>query len=346
MRPSVEPLVVGDELYLLRAGTDDLVIRNAAPVDHELLVLLSRTEFTPAELGARLDLDHGVVRAKLNALDAAGVLAPAASSPPLDEVDNERFSRQLPYLGEYGDERELQRRLMDARIAVLGCGGLGTWAIAALACAGVRRFRLGDDDTVELSNLNRQALYRPDQVGRPKIEVAAEWLREFDPRIDVEARPISVDGPAAARRFVDDADAVVLTADEPPFELGRWVNAACLDARLPFITAGQVPPVIRVGPLYLPGHTACFVCHETAVRADSIAYDRYVEHVKVAPVRSATLGPASAIVGSMLAMEIVHLLVGIEPATMAAALSVDVRTLEVRRESVRRDARCEVCRSS
>ena len=146
-----------------------------------------------------------------------------------------------------------------------------------------------------------------------------------------------VDGLAAARRVVADADVVVLTADEPPYELGRWVNTACLDARVPFITAGQVPPLVRVGPLYVPGRTACFACHETSLRSESIAYDRYVEHVQTSPSRAATLGPTSAIVGSLVAMELVHLLIGSAPATAGTAFTIDIRTLQVSREAVPRD---------
>jgi bacteriocin biosynthesis cyclodehydratase domain-containing protein len=344
LRPSVEPLAVGDQLYLLRPGSEDLTIRGPDHSDFVLLELLSRFELTAEELGARSDLDDDTLRVKLDALEAAGVVVPSASSPPLDAIDAERFSRQLPYLSEFGDERDLQRRLMTARLAVLGCGGLGTWTLAALAASGVRHFRLADDDSVELSNLNRQATYRPDQVGRLKVDAAAEWLSGFDSRVEVDVVPIAVNGVSSARRFVRDVDAVVLTADEPPFLLARWINTACYDAGVPFVTAGQVPPTVRIGPFYVPGETGCFVCHESAVRARSIAYDRYVEHVQVVPIRSATLGPASAIVGSILAMEIVHLLVGVEPATKGSALSVDLRTLEVRREAAPRDHSCTVCR--
>jgi bacteriocin biosynthesis cyclodehydratase domain-containing protein len=336
-------LALDDKLYLIRAGGDDLVIRDASPVDRLLVELLSHDALTAAELSARMRVDDETLRAKLDALDAAGVLMPGASSAPLDQEDAERFSRQLPYLAEYGDERELQRRLMRARVAVLGCGGLGTWAMTALAAAGIRHFRLCDDDTVDLSNLNRQAIYRPDQIGRMKVDAAADWLRRFDPRLEVHTIPVHVDGVAAAARVVAEADAVVLTADHPPYRLGRWVNAACLAGRIPFIAAGQVPPVIRIGPLYVPGRTACFACHETALRTESIAYDRYVDHVQSAPVRTATLGPASAIVGSILAMELMHLLAGLEPATAGAALAVDVRTLRVRRHAVPRDRHCDAC---
>ena len=345
LRPSIEPLAVGDRLYLIRSGSEDLEIRDADDVDRALLKLLSQAELTAGELASCLALDAGAVDLKLEALDRADALAPDARSAPLGPDDAERFSRQLPYLAEYGDERDLQRRLMAARIVVLGCGGLGTWALAALASAGVRHFRLVDDDTIDLSNLNRQAIYRSDQIGRAKTEVAADWLRGFDPNIEVETVPLRVDGIPAALRVTEDADLLVLVADEPPYQLGRWVGAASLELGVPFIAAGQVPPMIRIGPLYLPGQTACFACHETALRALSMAYDAYVQHAQSSPIRSATLGPASAIVGAMLAMEVVHLLIGVEPATAGHAVTVDIRTWDVDRHPVPCDPRCDACRS-
>ena len=334
-----------DELYLIRAGADDLVIRDAGDDDAAVLEALAREALSAGELAARLGLDANGVGEKLDALDAAGVLVSGASSEALDPVDADRYSRQLPYLAEYGDERELQRRLAAACVTVVGCGGLGSWTIASLAAAGVRRLRLVDHDAVELSNLNRQAIYRLDQVGAAKVDAAAAWLRAFDDRIEVEAEPRRVDGRAAARSVVDGADAVVLTADEPPAELARWFNEACLDAHVPFITAGQWPPLLRVGPLYIPGRTACFACHETALRAQSLAYDSYVEHARASPSRAATLGPASAIVGSLIALELMQLLIGVEPATAATSHTIDMRTLQVVSDVVARDGGCEACRS-
>ena len=68
---------------------------------------------------------------------------------------------------------------------VLGCGGLGTWALGALASAGIGGFVLIDHDTIELSNLNRQVLYGEADLGQPKVDVAAAWLRRFDASLEV-----------------------------------------------------------------------------------------------------------------------------------------------------------------
>jgi len=344
LRASVEPIVGPDgTLYLARAGDPDLRIPDADPSDRTLLELLADGEQTLSGLATALALPEQAVVDKLSALSAAGAVTAVAQSPPLDPCDADRYARQLPWLAEFGDERDVQRRLAAAHVTVIGCGGLGTWAVAALLAAGVRCLRLLDPDVVELSNLNRQVLYGPAQLGRQKVEAAAEWLEAFDPRADVEACATAVDSPAAAVRAVAGADAVVLTADAPPYHLARWVNAACLSARVPFIVAGQLPPLLKVGPMYWPGRTACFTCHETALRQASAAYDAYVETSRAVSSRSATLGPASGTVGTILASEVLHLLAGAVPATAGTALLLDLRTLGMRRESVPRDPACRDC---
>jgi len=340
----VEPLVSGEELFLVRAGGDDLVIRDPERADRQLIELLARGEHSMVELMERLSLSSEAVRSKLDALDEAGVLGFGATSRPLDLMDGERYARQLPYLGDMGDARDLQRRLAGAHIVILGCGGLGTWTIAALASTGVRRFRVVDDDSVELSNLNRQILYGFADVGREKVAATASWLQAFDDRIEVHAEATRVDGIETVRALLDGADALVLAADSPPYILGRWVNAACIAEHVPFITAGQLPPMVKIGPLYEPAHTACFECHERALRRDSHAYDQYVSRAQTTSHRGATLGPASGIVGTLLAMEVMHLLIGVRPASAGAALTLDLRTFEMRRQSIRRDPDCPTCK--
>lgn len=330
-------------LLLARAGGDDLVVHDPDPADRRLLELLATGVHGGRGLAAELALAPSLVAAKLAALLAADAITAAPLSPPLGELDAERFSRQLPYLAELGDEHELQRSLARARVVVVGCGGLGTWTVAALASAGVRRFTLVDDDAVELSNLNRQILFGEADVGTPKVAASAAWLRAFDARIEADAQRRRVDGPDAARAVVEGADALVLAADTPPYLLGRWINAACVERRVPFISAGQLPPLLRVGPLYVPGETACFACHERQLRRESAAYDDYVRQQQSAPPRGATLGPASGIVGTLLALDLMHALLGVAPASAGCALVVDMRTLALRREPVARDSACPVC---
>ncbi len=305
--------------------------------------MLARGEHTDEELSAALDVDRATLRSKLEALSAVDALVSSEPSAPLDSIDAERFARQLPYLADLGDARALQRKLRATHILMLGCGGLGTWTLAALASTGIGRFTLVDDDAVELSNLNRQIIYAPADLGTPKVEAAAAWLRSFDDRIEVAACHERIDGPELLSRRVAGVDAVVVAADTPPYLLGRWVNAACIAQRVPFITAGQLPPLVKLGPLHVPGTTACFACHEQALRAENPSYDEYVEHVQATSHRGATLGPLSGMVGTMLATELLHHLLGGAPATSSTAVTIDVRSLEVRRDAIPRDPACGAC---
>lgn len=344
LRSSIEPLpTASGALYLLRAGAADLVVHDPDDVDRSLLALLAGGAHTDEELAAALGVDRATVRAKLGALSAVDALVSCEPSPPLDPMDAERYARQLPYLADNGDAAALQRKLRATHIVVLGCGGLGTWTVAALASTGVGRFTLVDDDAVELSNLNRQIVYALADLGTPKVDAAAAWLRSFDDRIEVTACHERIDGPELLSRRVAGADAVVVAADTPPYVLGRWVNAACIAQRVPFITAGQLPPLVKLGPLYVPGTTACFACHEQALRAENPSYDEYVEHVQATSHRGATLGPLSGMVGTMLATELLHHLLRCAPATSGTALTIDVRSFEVRRDAIARDPACGAC---
>jgi bacteriocin biosynthesis cyclodehydratase domain-containing protein len=335
LRPEIElfPSESG-ELYLLETGTErTVVIRDPDAADRALLDAL-------ASGPTAVDPDQ---RERLEPLLAAGLLLHCTPAAPLAPGEAVRFDRQLPYFAGYGDPADVQRRLRAASVLVLGCGGLGTWALAALACSGVGRLVLVDDDAVDVSNLNRQFLYGIHDVGRLKVEACAAWVRGFDPAIAVHTVAARVEGERDVERLLRGVQAVVLAADWPPYELARWVNAACLRAGVPFIAAGQQPPLAKIGPTYLTPGGPCFACHERALERDFPRYPELAEHRRRHPAPATTLGPASAAIGGLLATEVVHLLIGAPPATAGCAVLLDLRTLTVRHERVERDPGCPLC---
>ena len=173
---------------------------------------------------------------------------------------------------------------------------------------------------------------------------AARWVGALDPRIELHVIRQRIEGEEDAAAAIDGADAVVLAADWPPYELGRWVNRACVAAGVPFVLAGQQPPVLKVGPTYVPGRGPCFACHERWLAAEFPIYPELAEHRRRHPTPATTLGPASGVVGTLVALELLHLLMGDEPvATHGRALLIDMRTLEQRWEAIERDPSCPVC---
>lgn len=156
----------------------------------------------------------------------------------------ERFVRQtiLPQLGEEG-----QRRLGAARVLVAGCGALGTHTAEALLRAGVRRLVLVDRDLVEVHNLHRVSLFTPEDVGRPKAEVAAEKLRKIDPDAEIVSYVAHLD-PHLAEELVPNVDLVVDGLDN--LETRYLLNDACIKHGKPWVytavlaTYGMTMPII------------------------------------------------------------------------------------------------------
>ena len=342
LKPWVELFPASDgDVYVLRGGArSELVIRRPSDDDRAVLAALG----------------HGLVPATPELAATVAQLRGAGLVEDIDPLELEllspseriRFDRQLPYFADRvpaGGGHAEQARLRAATVLVLGCGGLGCWTAAALACAGVGRFVLVDPDVVELSNLNRQVLFGEADLGRLKVDAAAARLQGLDASIEcvrVASAVASVEDVMAV--LGHRADVVVEAADTPPHRLARWVDAACLELGVPHISAAQAPPLLRVGPLMVPGETACYSCQERAARRDHPLYDELVEFRMAVRAPATTLGPASGIVGAAMAMDVVHLLTGaVPPVTLGRALLIDIVTGEQRLEPVPRDPGCPAC---
>lgn len=353
LRPTVEPFGAPDgNVYLIAGGgAAELVVEGASAPQRALLELLSVGVDDVPDLVRRLQ------RRGFDEVDlpVAGVVDQLADLGLLErrlsvDADPEqgRYDRQLLYFADVAplaQPEDAQARLRAARVVVLGCGGLGSWALCGLACAGVGTLVLVDDDRVDLSNLNRQLLYRAADVGRPKVEVASEALAAFNPGLDLHMVGRRMGSAADIAALVDGADLLIETADWPPYDLSRWVNEACTRAGVAHISAGQAPPLLRLGPLYVPGVTACHACQEATTREAYPLFDALEAFRRSRPTpAAATLGPASGMIGSVLSMEALHHLTGLaEPATLGTSVALDLRTLEATREPIARRPDCPVC---
>lgn len=354
LKPTLDLLEASDgSVYLVSGGGDaDVVIDGPDLRARALLRALVAGVPSLADLAAHLRaeghaVDEAALREAIAELAGLGVLedARAQARERLGAHRAERLDRQLAYLSALrpGAAAELQSALGDARIAIVGVGGLGTWTAAALACAGVGALTLVDHDTVELSNLNRQILFREADIGSPKVEAAARALRAFDPDLRLRVEERLVDGPDVAVQVCAGHDVIVDTADWPPHALSAWLDAATWDAGVPRITAAQYPPKVRIGPTYLRGETPCTDCQRAVARTEHPLFDELEALQRRRDTVAATLGPASAVIGGALAMEIVHLLCGERPATLGAGFEIDLRTLASVRHEVGRRPGCERC---
>lgn len=334
------------DLYLLRPSADnDIRIEKPSEEDRRLLAALDG-EHTLEQLKA--EFGEEAVGDLISQLQELEVVEDAADDERLEPGDLARFDRQLRYFSDVGrlelPPSECQRRLREAKVAVLGVGGLGGWAAWSLACLGIGEMWLIDGDRVERSNLNRQILYTEADLGLLKAEAAAARLRAFNSSMRVTATARRLESEVEIADFIAGSDVVIDAADWPAHDIERWCNAACFELGIPYITMSHFPPIARVGPLYVPGKTGCFACQETAYRREYPLFDVAVEQRRAQPSPAATLGPACGLIGGQVGMEVMHLLTGLaEPSTLGVAHIFDLRTMEVKREPVVPEPGCPVC---
>ncbi|GAA4671639.1 ThiF family adenylyltransferase [Frondihabitans cladoniiphilus] len=237
---------------------------------------------------------------KLPPIVAGGV--PAAPSV--------RYSRstRLPGMGLDG-----QARLTAARVLVVGAGGLGSPVIQYLATSGVGTLGIVDDDVVDLSNLQRQVLYRPDQVGLPKARAAAEWVRAVNPDVTVHVHAVRL-GDATAS-ILDDYDLIVDGSDS--FDTCYVVADAAAARGLPVVWGsvsrydGQASVFWDAAP---DGRGVDY--RDLHPEAPAGGWDESCADVGV-------LGPLCGTVGSVLASEAVKLLTGVGEPLLGRIVTID-----------------------
>ncbi|MBL6750179.1 MAG: molybdopterin-synthase adenylyltransferase MoeB [Nevskia sp.] len=239
--------------------------------------------------------------------------------------DLSRYSRQI-VLREIGVNG--QQLLRDSSALVIGVGGLGAAASLYLAAAGIGRLLLCDRDRVELSNLQRQVIYRQADVGRAKIEAAARHLAELNPQCAVQtlAGPLA---PQALAQAVGEVDIVLDCSDN--FPTRGAVNAACVAARKPLVSGAAIRFEGQLAVFDLARGGACYAClYPQAGEAQETCEEAGV------------LGPAVGVVGSLQALAAIKHLLGI--GRDAGKLQLwDALHMRWRTLNIPRDPQCPVC---
>ena len=163
----------------------------------------------------------------------------------------ERYSRQILALGP-----ELHLKISRLSVLIAGCGALGTAVAENLARMGVKRLILVDADVVELSNLHRVHMFTENDVGRPKVDVCKERIKEINSGVEVEAYH-DIISPENAELYVSKADVVIDALDSLYSRL--VLNDACVKLRKPMIYAGVNREYITT-KLIVPKETSCLSC--------------------------------------------------------------------------------------
>ncbi|KHD08075.1 molybdopterin-synthase adenylyltransferase [Candidatus Thiomargarita nelsonii] len=245
----------------------------------------------------------------------------------MDDAQLLRYSRQilLPQVGIEGQER-----LLNAKVLIIGMGGLGSPAAMYLAAAGIGHLRLCDFDVVDLSNLQRQIIHNTHEIGKPKVESARETLLALNPLIEVTPLYQQLDDEALAEE-VANVDVVLDCSDNLPTRFA--INQACVNTKTPLVSGAAIrmEGQISVFRGYLPD-SPCYRC-------------LYPSNDDINETCSQTgiLAPIVGIIGSLQALEAMKVIMDVGDTLNGELLLIDALNMEFNRVKLVKNKGCPVC---
>ena len=249
---------------------------------------------------------------------------------PLNPAEMRRYGRHLviPQVGVEGQER-----LKASSVLLVGAGGLGSPLALYLAAAGVGRLGLVDFDTVDESNLQRQVLYGESDIGRGKLEVAAERLREINPHIRIEPHAVKIDSSNALELL---AGYQVVADGSDNFPTRYLVNDACVLSGKPnvygsiFRFEGQVA-------VFWGAEGPCYRCLFPEPPPPGLV---------PSCAEGGVLGILPGVIGALQANEAVKLLLGLGEPMIGRLLLFDALKMRFRELKLKKDPACPLCSAS
>lgn len=258
--------------------------------------------------------------------DSVYILPAVAGGAELTSEELQRYSRQV-MLEEIGFEG--MEKLRSAKVCVVGAGGIGNPVITQLVAMGVGKLRIVDRDVIEVTNLHRQHLYTDDDIGRVKVEVAAERLRKLNPGIEIEPVPTSVTK-FTAEGIVKGFDIVIDALDS--VEARYALNDACIKHNIPLIYAGAIGVTGSVSTI-LPNNSACLRCMFPELKEEEMpACSTEGVHPSVL-----------YLVAGIQVSEAIKIITGQQPMLVNRLLYIDLNELSFDRVQMFRQDECPAC---
>lgn len=244
----------------------------------------------------------------------------------MKERNLERYARQI-ILQNIGIEG--QEKIFNSKVCLVGMGGLGCPASLQLVSMGIGYLKIVDRDIVSLTDLHRQYLYNPKDVGKPKVEVAFEKLTELNEDVNIDPYPIAVTD-YNVEDIVKDCDLVIDCTDS--IKARYLLNRACLKQGIPYVYGAAIE---NQGSAFtvLPGKTACLECIYPGLNDDDLP-------------KCAVVGvnpPVLSIVASIQVSEAIRIITGKEPILAGKLLLIDLQSMTFDTLNIKRNESCEAC---
>jgi adenylyltransferase/sulfurtransferase len=236
-----------------------------------------------------------------------------------------RYSRNI-FLKEIGKDGQL--KLKNSSVMVIGAGGLGSPILLYLTAIGVGHITIIESDRLDLTNLQRQILYRTSDVGKHKAALTKEYLEQLNPHIQVDVINDRL-SPENAFHLIENVDVVIDGSDNFPTRF--LVNDVCYFKKIPLISGGVLQFYGMIMGI-MPEQTPCYRC--------------VFEHPPEEQENCSTvgvLGPLVGSIGSLMAVETIKFLLNLKPNVMGKLLRIDALTMDFRLTELPVNESCLIC---
>lgn len=255
------------------------------------------------------------------------------------------LDRQLDYLSAFETKRvsrkDIHERIVSKRIAVLGVGSMGQWILPSLVSGGFEKITLVDFDEVEERNIINQPLFSRKDIGRFKVDVVAEKLKDMNPNVKINPVNKKLLSVRDISSLCKSNDLVVHACDFPRFQIHNMITEACFMNKTPNL---MVWPG-KVGPFNIPYKTPCYGCVEERAKREFPFWESLKEKLQDTENRRfPALRVSTSIAGTIAAKEIFNWATGIfSPFTMEEMLYWDPASGRFKPEKIKRISSCPLC---
>ena len=244
----------------------------------------------------------------------------------LSDEETLRYSRQISIKA---IDFEGQEALKQAKVLIIGVGGLGCAASQYLAVAGVGELTLVDFDTVELSNLQRQVLHQDADIGRAKVHSAKDSLQLANPHIRINAIHGLLSDDSLAEQ-IEHHDVIVDCTDN--LGVRQQLNQLCFKLKKPLVSGAAIRMEGLITVFDYQDATPCYQC-----------FSQLFGEQQLTCVESGILAPVIGVMGSLQAVETIKLICGIGQPLIGRVLMFDAMTMEMRQLKLNKMPNCCVC---
>lgn len=299
-----------------------------------------------------LSVEHSVKKEELlrllNFLSSKGILDNIEDKKEFKNY--ERFRRTVHFIAEYSTSHEnlleMWENISESTVLIVGLGAVGSWVSANLVQSGVSNIILMDADAVDVTNLHRQFGYNEADVGKKKIDVLENRLRQYNPELKIIKSESYLDE-NSLHKFDDiKIDLIINCADKPNVDTtSLWIGEYAMERNIPHIIGGGYNLHLSlIGQTVLPGKTACVNCFKRKLEEENKIDSKKVKKLAVKNRKVGSFGPMCSLIASMIGMEAIKILSKqITPSNINRRGEFNIYSMELQYKIYERRKDCEWC---